>query len=212
MQHLILTFGYVAIFALMLLESACVPVPSEVTMLLAGAVAAGAVAGEHLNIVAVILIGTAGNVAGSYLAWALGRYVGPAALHRYGRMLRVRDGDLDRAHWWFERHGAASVFFGRLLPVVRTFISLPAGVAAMPPLRFGHYTVAGCLPWTAALAWAGYAIGADWQSVANGFHAPTYALAAVVIVGVVVGLIAFWRKRRGVSGEKTIDSCASADE
>ena len=129
MQHLIVTYGYLAIFLLMLAESACVPVPSEVTMLFGGALASGAIAGTRLNIVAVVLAGTAGNVAGSYLAWAVGRWAGPAAVHRWGRLLRLTDHDIDRAQQWFVRHGAASVFFGRLLPVIRTFISLPAGFA-----------------------------------------------------------------------------------
>lgn len=195
MQHLIVTYGYLAIFLLMLAESACIPVPSEVTMLFGGALASGAIAGTRLNIVVVVLVGTAGNVAGSYLAWAVGRWVGPAAVRRWGRHLRLADHDIDRAQRWFERHGAASVFFGRLLPVIRTFISLPAGFAAMRPVRFGVYTVAGCLPWTAALAWIGYAIGANLQHVANGFHGPTYAIAAGVVIAVLVGLWLLWRRR-----------------
>jgi len=171
LQHLILTWGYLAIFVLMVAESACIPVPSEVTMLFGGALASGALAGTRLNVVAVVAAGTLGNVAGSYLAWGVGRWAGPAAVRRWGRHLRLADHDIDRAEQWFARHGAASVFFGRLLPVIRTFISLPAGFAGMSPTRFGLYTVAGCLPWTAALAWIGYALGTKWRHVANGFHA-----------------------------------------
>jgi membrane protein DedA with SNARE-associated domain len=195
-QHFIVTFGYLAVFLLMLAESACVPIPSEITMLFAGALAAGAVPGGNLNIVLVILIGTAGNVAGSYLAWAVGRYAGQAALHRWGRYLWLRDDDLDKAHRWFVKHGPASVFFGRLLPVIRTFISLPAGFADMAPLRFGLYTTAGCLPWTAALAAVGYAIGANWQRVADDFKGPTYVIAAVVVVACVLAAVVFVRRRR----------------
>lgn len=206
MQHLIATYGYAAIVLLMLAESACIPVPSELTMLFGGALASGAVAGTHLNLVLVIVLGTLGNVAGSYLAWAVGRYAGQAALFRWGRYLRLREADLDRAQRWFVEHGAMSVFVGRLLPVIRTFISLPAGFAAMPPLRFGVYTVAGCLPWTAALAGAGYAIGANWESVANGFHGPTYAIAAAVAVGIVIAAVTLLRRRRA---EQSVDSPAS---
>ena len=195
MQHLIVTYGYLAIFLLMLVESACIPVPSEVTMLFGGALASGAVAGTRLNIVAVVVAGTVGNVAGSYLAWGVGRLAGPAVVHRWGRHLWLAEHDIDRAQAWFERHGAASVFFGRLLPVIRTFISLPAGFAAMPPVRFGVYTVAGCLPWTAALAWIGYAIGANWRHVANGFHGPTYAIAAAALLAVLIGLWLLRRRR-----------------
>ncbi|HEY5457571.1 MAG TPA: hypothetical protein VIJ96_19070 [Acidothermaceae bacterium] len=84
---------------------------------------------------------------------------------------------------------------GRLLPVICSFISLPAGFAAMPALRFGVYTVAGCLPWTVALAWIGYAIGANWRHVANGFHGPTYAIAAGALLAVLIGLWFVWRRR-----------------
>src|SRR5690349_17976280 len=124
----------------MLAESACIPVPSELIMTFGGALAAGAVPGTSLNLAGVIIAGVAGNVAGSYLAWAAGRYGGQAALRRWGRRLRVREHDLDRANAWFGRYGARAVLIGRLLPAVRTFISLPAGIAGMPPLRFGIYT------------------------------------------------------------------------
>lgn len=197
MQHFIISSGYVAIFLLMVAESACIPVPSEVTMLLGGALASGAVTGAHLNLVLVILAGTIGNVAGSYIAWAVGRYAGQGAMHRWGRYVWLKDEDIDRAHRWFTRHGPASVFFGRLLPVIRTFISLPAGFADMRPVRFGVYTLAGCLPWTAALAWVGYAIGGNWQSVADGFKAPTYFIAAIVAVLVLAALAVLVRRRRG---------------
>lgn len=195
MQQFIANYGYAAILLLMVAESACIPLPSEITMLFGGALAAGAVSGSHLDLGLVILIGTLGNVVGSYLAWWVGRAGGPAALHRWGRYLRLRSHDLDRAHRWFERYGGPSVLVGRLLPVVRTFISLPAGIAGMPPLRFGIYTLVGCLPWTAALAGVGYAIGGRWRSVANGFHGPTYVLAAIVVIAVGAGAVVLWRRR-----------------
>src|SRR6266851_3469262 len=166
----------------MLAESACIPVPSELTMLFAGALAAGAVAGAHLNLVLAIAAGVAGNVAGSYLAWGIGIYGGRAAWHRWGRYILLRDDDIDRAERWFGRHGTKAVFFGRLLPVVRTFISLPAGLARMPAGRFGIYTVLGCIPWTAALAWTGYLVGKNWGNVVSALHGPSYALAAASAV------------------------------
>ena len=132
MQGFISSYGYLAIFILMLAESACIPVPSELTMLFAGALSAGAVAGAHLNLVLAITAGVAGNVAGSYLAWGIGAYGGRAAWHRWGRYMLLRDDDIDRAEGWFGRHGTKAVFFGRLLPVVRTFISLPATLPATP--------------------------------------------------------------------------------
>jgi membrane protein DedA with SNARE-associated domain len=191
-QHFIATYGYLAIFVLMVAESACIPVPSELIMTFGGALAAGAVPGTHLNLIGVIVAGVAGNVVGSYIAWAVGRYGGQAALRRWGGRL-VREHDLERANRWFDRYGNRAVLIGRLLPVVRTFISLPAGIAGMEPVRFGIYTTIGCIPWTAALAYAGYAVGANWQSIVNGFHGPTYIIAAIVVI---VLAIAVWRYAR----------------
>jgi len=199
-QHFIATYGYAAIFLLMLAESACIPIPSELIMTFGGALAAGAVHGTHLNLIAVIVAGVAGNVAGSYVAWAVGRYGGQAALRRWGRAIRLREADLDRANAWFRRHGAWAVLIGRCLPVVRTFISLPAGIAGMDPLRFGIYTTIGSIPWTAALAYAGYAIGANWHSIVDGFKGPTYIVAAVVVIALGIAVWRYARKRRAAPG------------
>lgn len=195
MQQFITNYGYVAVFVLMLAESACIPVPSEVIMLFGGALAGGAVAGTHPNLVGIIAAGVAGNVAGSYLAWAVGRYAGQAAIRRWGRRLGLRARDIDRAQGWFGRHGPVAVLVGRVVPVVRTFISLPAGFAGMRPVRFGVYTTIGCIPWTAALGYAGYALGQNWQSVANAFHGPTYAIAGVIVVAIVVAVFLHFRHR-----------------
>jgi membrane protein DedA with SNARE-associated domain len=195
MQHFIANYGYLAIFVLMLAESACIPVPSELIMTFGGALAAGAVPGTQLNLIGVILAGTAGNVAGSYLAWAVGRYGGQPALRRWGRRLRLREHDLDRAVAWFDRHGDMAVLIGRMLPVVRTFISLPAGIAGMPPVRFGVYTTIGCIPWTTALAVAGYAVGANWESIVNAFHGPSYVIAGIGAVAIVIAVWWYLRRR-----------------
>lgn len=211
MQHFITQYGYLAVFVLMLAESACIPVPSEVIMLLGGALAAGAVAGAHPSLAGIIIAGVLGNVAGSYLSWAVGRYAGQAAVRRWGRRVGIREHEIDRSAAWFERHGNAAVLVGRVIPVVRTFISLPAGFAAMPPVRFGVYTTLGCIPWTAALGIAGYAIGANWQSVANGFHGPTYVIAGILVVGVAAAVIVRFRSgRRDLAG--TPGSHGAAEE
>ena len=209
MQTFISNYGYLAIFILMLAESACLPVPSELIMTFGGALAAGAVPGTHLNLVGVIAAGIAGNVAGSYAAWAVGRFGAEPALRRlaqgrWGRRIGIREHDIDAGIAWFDRHGNKAVLIGRMLPVIRTFISLPAGIAEMPALRFGIYTTIGCLPWTTALAVAGYAVGKNWESIASAFHGPTYIIAAVVVVALVVTA---WRYRRrrseddGAAGE-----------
>jgi membrane protein DedA with SNARE-associated domain len=194
-QHFITSYGILAVFVLMLAESACIPVPSEFIMLLGGALAGGAVAGTHPDLVLIIIAGVLGNVAGSYVAWAVGRYWGQAAVRRWGPRAGIREHDIDRAMSWFGRHGPAAVFFGRLVPVVRTFISLPAGFAAMPAARFGVYTTLGCIPWTTGLGIAGYYLGSNWQSVANAFHGPTYIIAAIVGIAVIAALVVYFRRR-----------------
>ena len=212
MQQFIASYGYLAIFVLMVAESACIPVPSEVTMVFGGALAAGAVAGVQLNLALVIAVGVAGNVVGSYIAWGVGAYGGRTAWRRWGKYLLLRPSDIDRADRWFDRHGTKAVFFGRLLPVVRTFISLPAGIARMSPVRFGVYTLAGCIPWTAALAWAGYAVGANWQHVVSAFHGVTYALAAVIVLIVVVAIVFLVRRRiRDHGAERDRDRGGAGD-
>lgn len=198
-ENFVLTSGYLAVFVLMLAESACIPVPSEVVMPVAGALAAGVtLGGSHLklNLLLVILLGTAGNLAGSYLAWAVGRTGGRVLVNRLGRFLLVREEDLARAERWFDRHGEPAVFVSRLLPVVRTFISLPAGAAEMPPGRFGIYTTLGSIPWTAALALAGFELGSKWHSIVKGFDVATYVIAAVIAVAIVAFFAVRLRQRK----------------
>jgi membrane protein DedA with SNARE-associated domain len=201
-QQFIGSYGYLAVFILMLAESACIPVPSELTMPFAGALSAGAVAGAHMNLVLAIAAGVAGNVAGSYLAWGVGAYGGRAAWHRWGRYILLRDDDIDRAERWFGRHGGKAVFFGRLLPAVQTFISLPAGLARMQPARFGIYTALGCIPWTAALAWAGYLVGKNWTNVASALHGPSLVLGALLVLLVIVAVVMLWRRRHRERSEQ----------
>jgi len=195
-QHLISQYGYLAVFVLMLAESACIPVPSEVIMMFGGALAAGAVAGAHPLLIGVVVAGVLGSLAGSYASWAVGRYAGQAAIRRWGRRVGVREHEIDRATAWFERHGPVAVLVGRVIPVIRTFISLPAGFADMPAGTFGVYTILGAIPWTAALGIGGYALGANWERVANDFHGPTYAIAGLLAIV----LVALFVRRRRTAG------------
>ena len=192
MEHFIVSeitkHGYVAIFALMTLESACIPVPSEAVMGFGGALTAGvAIAGVtgHLNIVLVALLGALGNLLGSLIAYAVGRTGGRAIVERWGKYILIRHHDLDKAESFFAKHGDAAVLIGRVLPVVRTFISFPAGVAEMPVSKFSLYTLIGSIPWTFALAFAGRALASNWQSVSNA-ATPISALFTLVIVAVIV--------------------------
>jgi membrane protein DedA with SNARE-associated domain len=198
----IVKHGYLAVFVLMVLESACIPIPSEVTMLFGGALTtaavAGAVAGSggQLNLVVVALAGTAGNVVGSWLAYWAGAVGGRPLFERFGRYLLIRPHEIDRAHTWFEERGEVAVFIGRLLPVVRTFISLPAGIARMNPVKFTLYTVLGCLPFTFALAWIGARAGDNWEKVQRTLQPFSLAIVVVLVVGAVVYVVRRWSKVR----------------
>ncbi len=201
--NLIGDYGYLAVFVLMVLESACVPIPSEVTMLFGGALASAAFAGpdQQLNLVTVALVGTAGNLVGSWLAYWAGYVGGRPLIDRFGRYLLVLPHEVDRAHVWFERHGEMAVFASRLLPVIRTFISLPAGVARMPFGRFTLYTVLGCLPWTFALAGLGYALGENWTAVEAILQPIAWAIVAIVLVAGVWWVSHRYRKVRAAYAE-----------
>jgi len=207
----VLKYSYVAIFVLMVAESACIPIPSEVTMLFGGALANAAFLtalnvhdAPHLNFLVVGLVGTAGNLVGSWIAYWAGRVGGRPLVERWGRYVRIRPHELDRAEAWFADHGEAAVFVSRLLPVVRTFISLPAGVAEMPLGKFTGYTVAGCLPWTFALAGVGYAVGGRWQTVEKYFR-PISVAVAVILVGLIVWWFVKRRSRAGDVSEPAAD-------
>jgi membrane protein DedA with SNARE-associated domain len=196
-------YGYLAVFVLMVLESACVPVPSEVTMLFGGALASAAFAGpgQELDFVAVGLLGTAGNLVGSWLAYWAGAVGGRPLVDRFGRYLLVLPHEVDRAHEWFERRGELAVFVSRLLPVIRTFISLPAGVAKMSFWRFTIYTILGCLPWTFALAWLGYALGENWTKVEDVLQPIAWAIAGVVVLAGVWWIARRYRRVRAAYAE-----------
>ena len=188
------TYGYAAIFLLMLLESACVPIPSEVTMLVGGALTktAFAGAGNELNLVAVALAGIGGNLAGSLLAYWAGAAGGRPLIDRFGRYLLIRPHEVDRAHAWFERRGQGAVFVARLLPVIRTFISLPAGVARMPARRFSIYTLLGCVPWVFGLTFVGAALGARWDRAEAYIQPVGWVLALALGAGIVVWIARRW--------------------
>jgi membrane protein DedA with SNARE-associated domain len=195
-------YGYLAVFLLMVLESACIPIPSEVTMLFGGAAAnatfAATIPGHpaHLNFLLVGLLGTVGNLVGSWLAYWVGRRGGRPLIERWGKYVFLRPHEIDRAEVWFERHGHEAVFVSRLLPVVRTFISLPAGVAEMPPGKFTAYTFAGCLPWTFARAGGGYALGAKWTTVERYFRPIGIGFGVLIVAAVGWWLVKRYRAKR----------------
>jgi membrane protein DedA with SNARE-associated domain len=185
MEHFLTTWGYLALFLLAVGESACIPIPSEVTMTFAGALAGGLVATGRLNLPAVILVGTVGELGGAFIAWGVGVTGGRVLVERYGRFVLLTKKDLERAENWFSRNGDWGVLVGRLLPVIRTFVSLPAGIAEMKPVRFGVFTVIGSLVWDSVLAGIGYEVGSRWQQIAAKFTDVGYVVVAVAVLAVV---------------------------
>jgi membrane protein DedA with SNARE-associated domain len=188
--------GLPAIFVLMTLESACIPIPSEATMLFAGFAVADAAAahGHHLTLLGIVVAGVLGNIVGSWIAYGVGYYGRIELLEKHGRALHVKPAQLQRADAWFTRYGAPSIFFSRLLPVIRTFISLPAGVARMRFGRFTALTLLGTIPWVLALALIGQAVRGRWTDWKDHLAYVDYAVVAAVIVGAVY-LFVQWRRR-----------------
>jgi membrane protein DedA with SNARE-associated domain len=189
MEDWVTNYGYLAIFLLMLLESACIPFPSEVTMLVGGWYAADG----RLDFWLVVLAGVLGNLVGSWIAYAIGRRTGRAILDRYGRYILIRSHDIDKAEIWWEKYGEAATFFSRLLPVIRTFISLPAGIAKMPFGKFTLYTFLGVIPWTFALTWLGLVVEDNWERVLDYFDWPTLIIGTLLVIGAGVW---YWRRRK----------------
>ncbi|MGN6380829.1 MAG: DedA family protein [Gaiellales bacterium] len=182
-QTQVAAHGLEAVFVLMVLESACIPIPSEVTMVYAGYL----VSQGSMNFVAAVLVGSVANLVGSLIAWAAGAY----GVDRYLVRSDASRAHVAQAHRWFERWGSPVVLVSRMLPVIRTFISLPAGIARMPLLRFSVLTFLGCLPWCLLLVTAGYQAGKNWDT----WHRRIGYLDYLVVAGLAV-LAVWWLLRR----------------
>jgi membrane protein DedA with SNARE-associated domain len=195
--------GLYAVFVLMLLDSV-LPAASELVMLYAGVLASGALPGQDIVLfghridshfwgyVAIATAGVAGQTVGSIIGWAIGLYGGRPLVERHGRWLHLGPDNLDRAERWFDRWGDWAVFLGRMTPVVRSFVSIPAGVARMPLGRFTLYSVLGTIPWCFGIAGAGWALGSSWET----FHHDFRYVEVVVGVGILALLVWYLRRRR----------------
>jgi membrane protein DedA with SNARE-associated domain len=181
--------GLAGVFGLMTLESACIPIPSEAIMLFAGF----NVSEGNLTLFGIVAAGVLGNLAGSLIAYAAG-YYGRIELLDRNKLIHVNRRHLEWADEWFQRHGSATVFFTRMLPIIRTFISLPAGVARMPLGRFVVFTVAGSIPWVLMLAIIGREVGDRWDQWRDHLHYADYAIVAAIVIGIAYLII---RRRRG---------------
>lgn len=186
--------GLAGIFVLMLLDSACIPIPSEVTMLFAGF----NVAEGHWSLLTITVVGVAGNVVGSWIAYAVG-YYGRLELLERSRMFHTSGRQLQRADRWFERYGSITVLLARVVPLARTFISLPAGVARMPFRRFTLFTVIGCIPWVLLFGIAGEQLKSHWTQWRDAFPYVDYVVVALAVLALIYVVV---RWRRGPSNPK----------
>jgi len=193
--------GLFGIFILMAPESACIPIPSEATMLFAGF----NVSDGKYSLWAAVLVATVANLVGSWVAYAVGYYGRAGLLEKHGKKLHVKPSYLTWADRWFEKYGDAAVFFSRMLPIVRTFISLPAGVARMPLLRFSVLTFLGALPWNLALTLVGREARDNWTDIKDKLHYVDYLVAALILIAAAYLLVRFLKNRRG-PGQPAVDA------
>jgi membrane protein DedA with SNARE-associated domain len=183
--------GLPGIFLLMVPESACIPIPSEATMLFAGF----NVSEGKYSLIAAVLTGTVANLIGSWIAYAVGYYGRLETLERH-KIFHVKQEHLDWADRWFAKYGSAAVFFSRMLPIIRTFISLPAGVARMPFVRFSVLTFLGALPWNLMLTLVGKSARDNWTDWKDRLHYVDYAVLALILLGIAFLMVRWWRGRR----------------
>lgn len=195
--HFVRDAGLPGVFALMAIGSACIPIPSEVVMLFAGFAVADpgqSASHHHMTMLGIILAGLLGTMVGSWITYAVGRGGRLELLERHGSKLHMGPAQIGRAERWFERYGEPVVFFGRMVPLVRAFVSLPAGVARMPFWRFTVLSFLGSIPWVVALAFAGHALGGDWTKVHKYFQYVDYLILVLIVAGIAYAIV---HRRRG---------------
>lgn len=190
------TVGYLGVALAMAIESAMIPMPSELILPFAGSLVANPAAVEPLthgpwNFWLVVIVATIGNTVGSLIGYGIGAWGGRPFLERWGRYLLIRPHEIELAEHFFDRYGAATAFFSRLLPIVRTFISFPAGVARMPPGRFIVYSTAGAFIWSLVLVQAGVLLGESWPKIRQALQPFDLLIALVAIL--LVALFIWWR-------------------
>ncbi|MEO8727398.1 MAG: DedA family protein [Acidobacteriaceae bacterium] len=183
--------GYLGVTLLMAIESACIPLPSEVIMPFAGYL----VHTGQFNLWIVATAGAIGCNLGSIVGYEIGFHGGRPMVERFGRYVLLNRHDLEIAEHFFDRHGAIAIFIGRLLPVVRTFIALPAGVARMPRVRFHIYTFLGSWPWCLALAYIGMKLGNHWDTLGKYFHRFDALILVALLIGIALFLRSHWKNR-----------------
>lgn len=185
MEHILATWGYVALFGVSALAALGVPVGSEIAIAYAGVLASGQVVSghhDHLQLAVVIVVATLGEVTGSLIGYGIGRFGGRSLIDRVGKYVLLTHKDLDRAEAWFARRGEPFVFFGRFVPFVRSFVSIVAGIGEMSIAKFSAFTLAACGIWCGALAGIGFSLGSSWHHILTDFSYLGYLAAALVII------------------------------
>ena len=183
-------WGYVAVIILMAMENACIPVPSELILGFAGYM----VSAERMTFTGAMIAGMIGGMAGSIFAYAVGSTGGRKFVDKYGKYFFIKKSHVDLAQRWFDKYGIRAVFFSRMLPVVRTFISLPAGFARVNFKQFLFFTFAGSLPWTALILYAGVLLGDNWEYLLEIGH--EFSLAFIVVSIIIIAWLYFRHKKK----------------
>jgi len=178
--HSISASGYFGLFGLMAIESANIPLPSEVIMPFAGFL----ISRGEMNLFLAGLSGAVGCLVGSLLSYAIGLWGGRPLIEKYGKYIFISHHDLDSADRWFKKFGDEAIFFARILPVIRTYISFPAGIAKMDLKKFSLYTFAGSFIWCLALAYIGFKLGDHWESLKKYFHGLDWVILILIILGI----------------------------
>jgi membrane protein DedA with SNARE-associated domain len=195
--HFVREAGLPGVFVLMALGSACIPIPSEAVMLFAGFAVANpgqSASQHHMTMLGIILAGLLGTMVGSWVAYGVGRGGRLELLERHGSKVHMGPSQIERADRWFQRYGQPTVLFGRLIPLVRAFVSLPAGIARMPLGRFSVLTLIGSIPWVVGLAYLGNALGGEWTNARKYFEYVDYLVLAILVIAVAYAI--FHRRRK----------------
>jgi len=200
MESFITSAGYAALILFGLFEAACIPIPSEVTFGFAGVAAAGGVHGWRPSLALVIIIGSLAELVGSMVAYYVGRVGGRPLVHRFGKYVLVTERDVDRAERFLDGKGAWAIPVGRMVPFVRAFISIVAGLVRVPPVRFGVLSGIGTVVYATVISVIGYQIGGSWAKFNHDFSLATYVIVVLVVLVIVGAVLYRWREFRREAG------------
>ena len=211
MEEFLKSAGYGAIFALSFISAMGLPVGAEVALIYGGVLASGQVPGEGkpLSLAVVIIVATLGEVLGSMAGYSIGRYGGRALVDKVGKYVLLTHKDLDRADAWFARRGEPFVFFGRFIPLLRSFVSFAAGLGEMALVKFGVFTVVACAIWCTALCSLGYSLGSSYNHVLKAFSYAGYVVGALAVIAVA---FVFWHRWRAYRSQRELSAAESRTE